>query len=88
MLFLGPNINNDFYNLINFVCKFLTNLAEQLQARIKFKIFKIIVGTTFWEFYYVFRTTAMLAGFRDDLTFRTNLRNKFLPRLRMKLTQE
>lgn len=87
-LFLDPDGNSDPYDLIDSVCKFLTNPAEKSQARTKFKKLEMEADNTFWEFYHEFRTTATLAGFRDDLTLRTELRDKLLPRLRMKLTQE
>jgi hypothetical protein len=87
-LFLDPDDNSDPYDLVDSVCKFLTNPAEQSDARTKFKKLQMTADKTFWEFYHVFRTTATLAGIRDDLTLRTELRDKLLPRLRMKLTQE
>ncbi len=87
-LFLDPDGNCDPYDLIDSVCKFLTNPAEQSLARTEFKKLDMKAYKTFWEFYHVFRTTATLAGYRDDLTLRTELKDKLLPRLRMKLTQE
>jgi len=87
-LFLDPDGNCDPYDLIDSVCKFLTNPAEQSLARTEFKKLKMTTNKTFWEFYHVFRTTATLASIRDDLTLRTELKDKLLPRLRMKLTQE
>lgn len=85
---MDPDSNSNPYDLIDSVCKFLTNPAEQLLARTEFKKLDIKGYKTFWEFYHIFQTTATLAGIRDDLTLRTELKDKLLPRLRMKLIQE
>ena len=87
-LFLEPEPDQDPLELVEQVVSFLTNPSAAQIARNKYFALRMTSGAPFWTFYHEFRTEASTAGIRDENTLKMDLRDKILPRLRVKLFHE